>query len=134
MNKLIQGRVWKLGDDIDTDIIIPTQFLALQTIDEMKKFAFYPLRPELPDLLKPGDILVAGKISGAVLQGAGACHFDGAGRRLRHCQVICAHLLSKCFNNGLYSWNAPGYRCAQRRGYGYGKPGNQTGSPWGSAV
>ena len=61
MNKLIQGKVWKLGDDIDTDIIIPTQFLALQTIDEMKKFAFYPLRPELPDLLKPGDILVAGK-------------------------------------------------------------------------
>lgn len=61
MNKLIQGRVWKLGDDIDTDIIIPTQFLALKTIEEMKKFAFYPLRPELPGLIKPGDILVAGK-------------------------------------------------------------------------
>ncbi|HHU83513.1 MAG TPA: 3-isopropylmalate dehydratase [Firmicutes bacterium] len=61
MNKLIQGKVWKLGDDIDTDIIIPTQFLALQTIAEMKKFAFHPLRPELPGLLKPGDILVAGK-------------------------------------------------------------------------
>lgn len=61
MNKLIQGKVWKLGDDIDTDIIIPTQFLALKTVEEMKKFAFYPLRPDLPGLIKPGDIIVAGK-------------------------------------------------------------------------
>jgi 3-isopropylmalate/(R)-2-methylmalate dehydratase small subunit len=61
MNKLIQGKVWKLGDDIDTDIIIPTQFLALKTVEEMKKFTFYPLRPELPGLIKPGDIIVAGK-------------------------------------------------------------------------
>ena len=28
------GKVWVLGDDIDTDIIIPTEYLALKTIDE----------------------------------------------------------------------------------------------------
>ena len=31
------GRVWVLGDDIDTDIIIPTEYLALKTIDDMKE-------------------------------------------------------------------------------------------------
>ena len=31
------GRVWVLGDDIDTDIIIPTEYLALKTIDDMKQ-------------------------------------------------------------------------------------------------
>lgn len=61
MKKSFSGRVWKLGDDIDTDIIIPTQFLALATADDMKKYAFYPLRPELPELIQPGDIIVAGK-------------------------------------------------------------------------
>ena len=28
------GKVWVLGDDIDTDIIIPTEYLALKTIDD----------------------------------------------------------------------------------------------------
>ena len=56
----IKGRVWLLGDDIDTDIIIPTDYLALKTIDEMKKYAFSPLRPELAGRIQAGDILVAG--------------------------------------------------------------------------
>lgn len=56
-----QGKVWVLGDDIDTDIIIPTEYLALKTIDDMKPYGFSPLRPELAAQICPGDILVAGK-------------------------------------------------------------------------
>ena len=26
------GKVWILGDDIDTDIIIPTEYLAMKTV------------------------------------------------------------------------------------------------------
>ena len=37
------GKVWVLGDDIDTDIIIPTEYLALKTIDDMKQYGFSPL-------------------------------------------------------------------------------------------
>ena len=29
------GKVWVLGDDIDTDIIIPTEYLALPTVEDM---------------------------------------------------------------------------------------------------
>lgn len=61
MKETFKGRVWKLGDDIDTDIIIPTQFLALKTVEDMKKYAFNPLRPELAAQIQPGDIIVAGK-------------------------------------------------------------------------
>ena len=46
-----QGKVWKLGDDIDTDIILPTEYLVFPTIAEMKPYAFSPLRPELALLL-----------------------------------------------------------------------------------
>ena len=56
-----KGKVWVLGDDIDTDIIIPTEYLALKTIDDMKPHAFSPLRPELAGKIQPGDIIVAGK-------------------------------------------------------------------------
>ena len=55
------GKVWLLGDDIDTDIIIPTEYLALPTVDDMKRYAFSPLRPELAGQIAPGDIIVAGK-------------------------------------------------------------------------
>ena len=58
---MFKGRVWLLGDDIDTDIIMPTEYLALKTIDDMKPYAFSPLRPELAGQIKPGDIIVAGK-------------------------------------------------------------------------
>ena len=55
------GKVWVLGDDIDTDIIIPTEYLALKTIEDMKEYGFSPLRPELAGQIQPGDIIVAGK-------------------------------------------------------------------------
>ena len=55
------GKVWVLGDDIDTDIIIPTEYLALKSIQDMTPFAFSPLRPELAEQIKPGDMIVAGK-------------------------------------------------------------------------
>lgn len=55
------GRVWRLGDDIDTDIIIPTEYLALKTIEEMKQYGFEPLRPELAAQIHDGDVIVAGK-------------------------------------------------------------------------
>ena len=55
-----EGRCWKFGDDIDTDIIIPTQHLSYETMDEIKTHAFQPLRPELAAMLREGDLIVAG--------------------------------------------------------------------------
>ena len=55
------GKIWVLGDDIDTDIIIPTEYLALETVKDMAPYAFSPLRPELAGQIKEGDIIVAGK-------------------------------------------------------------------------
>lgn len=61
MIEQFSGKVWVLGDDIDTDIIIPTEYLALKTIEDMKQYGFCPLRPELAGQIGAGDIIVAGK-------------------------------------------------------------------------
>ena len=61
MNETFTGKVWTLDDDIDTDIIIPTEYLALKTVQDMAPYAFSPLRPELAARICPGDIIVAGK-------------------------------------------------------------------------
>jgi len=77
------GKVWRLGDDIDTDIIIPTEYLALPTVDDMKKYAFSPLRPELAGKIGEGDIIVAGK------------NF-GCGSSREQAPEIIAHLGIRC--------------------------------------
>jgi len=61
MKTHFSGKIWIVNDDIDTDIIIPTEYLALSSLDEMAAYAFSPLRPGFAKEIKPGDILVAGK-------------------------------------------------------------------------
>lgn len=39
------GKIYTMGDDIDTDIIMPTEYLALPSVEDMKPYAFSPLRP-----------------------------------------------------------------------------------------
>ena len=60
MSDSFKAKIWVLGDDIDTDIILPTEYLAFKTVDEMKPYAFSPLRPELAAKIPPGDMIVAG--------------------------------------------------------------------------
>lgn len=56
-----KGRTIKLGNDIDTDIIIPTQYMTLEKISDMKKYAFFPIKKDLPGRINQGDIIIAGK-------------------------------------------------------------------------
>lgn len=55
----IKGKVWKFGDAIDTDIIIPARYL-IQPLDEMKWKAMEPVRPDFARLVKSGDVIVGG--------------------------------------------------------------------------
>ncbi len=54
------AKVWKFEHNVDTDQIIPSQYLLLPTIDEMKAYAFEPLVKEFADEVKQGDVIVAG--------------------------------------------------------------------------
>lgn len=96
------GKVWLLGDDIDTDIIIPTEYLALPTVDDMKRYAFSPLRPELAGQIAPGDIIVAGKNFGC------GSSREQAPEIIKHLGVACVIAKSyariffrNAINNGL---------------------------------
>ena len=54
------SNVWKFGDDIDTDAIIPGKYLTINTPDELAIHAFEGVRPEFARGVKEGDIIVAG--------------------------------------------------------------------------
>lgn len=57
----IEGRVWKFGNNIDTDVIIPATYLVTTDMDELGKHCFEGVDPTFAEKVRPGDIVVAGK-------------------------------------------------------------------------
>jgi len=57
----IEGNVWKFGDHIDTDLIIPARYLNVSDQTELAGHCFADLRPEFAVTVKGGDILVGGR-------------------------------------------------------------------------
>jgi 3-isopropylmalate/(R)-2-methylmalate dehydratase small subunit len=55
------GRVWRFGDDVDTDAIIPGRFLTLYDPRELAKHAFEGTRDDFAPGTKEGDLIVAGR-------------------------------------------------------------------------
>lgn len=54
------GRVWKLGDNVDTDVLAPGEYMKFG-IDEIAKHCLQALRPEFAASVRPGDVIVAGR-------------------------------------------------------------------------
>jgi 3-isopropylmalate/(R)-2-methylmalate dehydratase small subunit len=61
-NKVLTGRVWKYGDDVNTDVIYPGKYTYSDLPpEEMASHALEDLDPEFAERVQPGDIVVAGR-------------------------------------------------------------------------
>jgi 3-isopropylmalate dehydratase small subunit len=56
----IRGKVWKYGDNIDTDVIIPGRYCHIVDPVELGKHALADLDPGFVDKMSRGDVIVAG--------------------------------------------------------------------------
>lgn len=63
MRKIVRGRVWRFGDDVDTDQIYPGKYLPLTDKREMARHAMegVPGSEDFASDVKKGDIVVAGR-------------------------------------------------------------------------
>ncbi len=59
MKKKILGRVWKFGSNVDTDQIIPAEYLVTGNPHELAAHAFEKVRSEFATEVHEGDIIVA---------------------------------------------------------------------------
>ena len=56
----MKGKVWKFGNNIDTDLIIPARYLNTSDPEELAKYAMEDADPEWVDKKNKGDFIVAG--------------------------------------------------------------------------
>ncbi len=61
MESRIEGRVYKFGDNVNSDIIIPGRYLIHIDAKTLSQHAFEVLGPEVPTKLRDFQILVAGR-------------------------------------------------------------------------
>jgi len=57
----LQGKVWKFGDNIDTDLIIAARYLNTSEAKELANHVMEDADPEFVSKMSVGDIIVAGE-------------------------------------------------------------------------
>jgi 3-isopropylmalate/(R)-2-methylmalate dehydratase small subunit len=61
MKEVLKGNAWQFGDNVDTDQIIPAEYLVTMDNSELAEHAFENAEPGFSRSVKPGDIIVAGR-------------------------------------------------------------------------
>lgn len=62
MKDVIKGKVWKFGDDVNTDVIFPGKYTyTISEPSEMAKHAMEDADPEFAEKVEKDDVVVAGK-------------------------------------------------------------------------
>ncbi len=56
----VKGKVFKYGNDVDTDVIIPARYLNTTSENELAGHCMEDIDPEFVKNVQPGDIIVAG--------------------------------------------------------------------------
>ena len=89
-----QGTVFKYGDNVDTDVIIPARYLNTQNPKELAAHCMEDIDKTFVTRVQPGDIMVGGENFGC---GSSREHapvaIKASGHLLRHRQQLCPHLL-----------------------------------------
>ena len=109
------ARVWKFGDNINTDLILPSVAFYLP-VKEQLRYVFSANRPGWVDEMKPGDIIVGGK-------NFGMGSSRPAARNLRMLGIACVAAPSinglfyrNCVNFALPAMECPGVHEAFEEG------------------
>ena len=107
----LHGRVWRFGNDVDTDAIIPGRFLTLYDPRELARHAFEGTRDDFAGGARDGDLIVAGRNFGC---GSSREHaplaLKGAGIRVVVAESFARIFYRNAINSGMLPLVCPGAR------------------------
>ncbi|TZE81510.1 3-isopropylmalate dehydratase [Calorimonas adulescens] len=100
---IFKGRTFTFGDNIDTDVIIPTKYLVTNSPDELKAHCMEGIDTEFAKDVCSNDIIVAGENFGC---GSSREHavlaISGCGVRLIIAKSFARIFFRNCLNRGIY--------------------------------
>ncbi len=105
-----KGKVWKYGDDVNTDVIFPGKYTySILEPEEMAQHALEDLDPGFAGSVKPGDIIVAGKNFGC------GSSREQAATCLKHAgiQALIAKSFARIFFRNAINQGLPVIQCAE---------------------
>ncbi|MEM2004934.1 MAG: 3-isopropylmalate dehydratase small subunit [Zestosphaera sp.] len=105
----VEGKVLVVGDNVDTDAIVPGRYLTLTDARELGKHALEGLDPSIPSRLRERDLIVAGRNFGC---GSSREHavlaLLGAGVKAVVAESFARIFYRNAINRGLLVVEAPG--------------------------
>ena len=112
---MIAGRVWKFGDNISTDLMLPRPFM-LRGPEEQKRAVFAATRPGWADAVRPGDVLVGGRNFGTGSARPAARSLRNLGLGCLLAELINGLFFRNCVNFGFLAVECPGVSTAFEEG------------------
>jgi 3-isopropylmalate dehydratase small subunit len=104
----MEGRAWKLGDNVDTDQLLPGRYLSLTDPRELASHCLEDVVPQFHEFARPGDIVVAGENFGC---GSSREHAPAALKALGISCLLAASyariFFRNCINLGLPALTSP---------------------------
>lgn len=109
------ARTWKVGDNINTDLILPNRAFYL-TPQEQPKFVFSANRPGWSDLVTKGDILIGGRNFGMGSSRPAARSLRNLGLACLVAESINGLFFRNCVNFAFPAMECPGVADAFEEG------------------
>ncbi len=106
---VLKGRVWKFGDDVDTDAIIPARYLNTHDPAELAKHVMEDADKDFPARVRRGDIIAAGKNFGC---GSSREHAPIA-IKAAGIQAVIAKSFARIFYRNAFNIGLPIFESAQ---------------------
>jgi len=102
---IIRGKIFKYGDDVNTDVIFPGKYTyEPMTPEQMAEHALEDLDPEFTERCEEGDVIVAGKNFGCgSSREQAAIAIKAAGCRAVIAPSFARIFYRNCLNNGLFA-------------------------------
>lgn len=108
-SRRIEGKVLVVGDNVDTDAIVPGRYLTLTDAKELGKHALEGLDPSIPSKFRERNLIVAGRNFGC---GSSREHavlaLLGAGVKAVIAESFARIFFRNAINRGLLVLEAPG--------------------------
>ena len=118
MSEILSGKVWKFGDSINTDLMLPNVVNeGSASLEDQARMVFNANRPGWVDEMTPGDFIVGGRAYGVGSNRPAARSLRTLGVGCLVAESINGLFFRNCVNFGMLALECPGVHAAFEEGH-----------------